>query len=157
MSYATFLKLSLPVREAFMFYYSLSELQYYKIRRTPDELASLLSPAAFKEKEALELGERLNSSIYMMFSADSLSEYDRDCAHYVAVGERINNIYGDIIAVPQSGQRVSEMVGYGVKGHLKVPFSSVETTSIIDGFEVTVKEDYAEKIFYINEDYRSKL
>lgn len=157
MSYKTFLDLPLSVREALMFYYSLPELDFYKITRKPEDISNYLSPAAFKEEKALEWGHRLTSSIFMMFTADSSFEYTRDCESYLKVATAINNIYGEIVAVPEKDQRVSNMFGYGIKGHLKIPFSSSETMEIIDGVTVFYKEDYAERIFYINESYRSGL
>ena len=157
MTYKTFLDLPLSVREALMFHYSLQELDFYKISRRPEEVTNYLSAAALKEEKALEWGRRLTSSIFMMFTADSSFDYTRDCESYLKVATAINHIYGDIVAIPENNERVSSMFGYGIKGHLKIPFSSVETMEIIDGVTVFRTEDYAERLFYINENYRAVL
>ena len=154
MTYETFLAIPLNIREALTTYYNLPEMEFYEVSRDQTKLEQILPPALLNEKEALHDGYLLTQALWLMFTADSFREYERDIKRYNEVAETINKIYGNIVELHQKDKK---QLGFGFKGHLKSNIAIIITIHVIDGETLETTENVNQLLSEINEKYRSDI
>lgn len=113
-----FIRLRPETQTAIMTAYGVPEEELFK----PIEELLEKYPAGLRDREAFESILELRHCMFMVFTADSPSDYRNDCVAYEAYVEKLNQRYGEIaVRLPQS--IVDE--GIGLIGALRVPFHKI--------------------------------
>lgn len=113
-----FIKLRPETQTAMMTAYALTESELSK----PVEELLETYPAGLNDREAFEAILELRSCMFMVFTADSPTDYRNDCAAYDAYVQKLNKRYGEI-AAKMPPNVVEE--GIGLIGALRVPFQKI--------------------------------
>jgi hypothetical protein len=129
----TTLPLPKEVYDAIKAGFALSEMEVYKVDRTRKSMKEYLkNPVVAAHPEAFLDGVELRKCVCFIFSADTMSDYNKDIADYDAKAEQMNKKYGDIVLTSAQVNESKDMA-YGLVGSRVVPFARITTTVFPSG------------------------
>jgi hypothetical protein len=129
----TTLPLSKDVYDAIKAGFSLSEMDVYNMDGTQKSMKKYLNnPVVAAHTQAFLDGVELRKRVCFIFSADTMSDYNKDIADYDTKAKQLNEKYGDIVLTSAQVKESGDL-GYGLVGSRVVPFARVTTTEFPSG------------------------
>lgn len=134
----TTIPLSKEIYDAIKAGFSLSEMDVYAFNGSTKAMKKYLkNPAVAAHPAAFLDGVQLRRCVCLIFSADTMNDYNRDVADYDVMAKWLNKKYGDI-ALTAAQVDESKDGAYGLIGSRVVPFAQITRTNFESG-ETTIE------------------